>query len=83
MTMDAGKLPDLRLTALPKPTQFRAWRNHTRQALISCKPLACEEVLRWIQKVEDAHVTLESLADSGKFIKLDIARATEIARIAT
>ena len=53
-----------------------------RQAVINCMPQHDEEVLDWLRKVEERDVDYRSLAHSGKFKRLDIALATDIARIA-
>ena len=53
-----------------------------RQAVINCMPNKSEEVLNWLREVEDNSVDYLALAESGEFQRLDIALATDIARIA-
>ena len=71
----------MKIPALPKAPQFRAWKLAVRDEIAGASgdPNAS---FKWIYQVEKPNVKIDDLADSGEFASLDAKLAAGIARAA-
>ena len=74
---------ELKVPSLPKPPQFKAWRNSVRTKVAERHPKKAKEVLGWILEVEDRDASIDSLEDIGAFLEVDVVLSSALTAVAT
>jgi len=61
----------VKLKNVPIPGMFYVWQQELREEIV-CASGRGDTAFKWIMEVESKDTTFDSLADSGKFVSLDI-----------
>ena len=72
----------MHLQQWPTAPQFEGWKQSLIDELLAVHPKDQDELFAWILEVEERGKKMEDLADSGKFVTLDMKLSAALSKVA-